>query len=261
MNGPGAAEGTPKGGQTAAFFDVDGTLASSNVVEAFLDYRLSRLPRWRRWGWLAFFASRLPYYAALDTIDRSRFNEVFFRNYAGVPQQELEQWARGAVQGFWMPRLFPRGMEQLHRHRQQGHRIILVAGGLEAVLRPLASWLEVDSLVGTGAEVKEQRLTGGLLGGPMAGPAKADATRRIAAAMGIDLMASYAYADSHHDGPFLSCVGHPIAVNPDWRLRRMALRQGWPICLWRHPEGSRREGWRRSLLRPAVPGEGGKRPW
>ena len=219
---------------TAAFFDVDGTLASSDVVGAFLDFQLSRLSPWRRWGWLAFYFPKLPYYAAVDLVSRSRFNETFFRNYAHVDCEELERWAREAVQGFWQPHLFPRALEQLRRHREQGHRIILVGGGIEPVLRPLARWLEVDLLVGAEAQIVGTRLTGGLVTGPMSGSAKAEATRRVATDLGVDLGRSYAYADSYHDRPFLDSVGHPVAVNPDWRLRRVAQREGWPICTWRH---------------------------
>ena len=51
----------------------------------------------------------------------------------------------------------------------------------------------------------------------------------LAAAEGIDLDASTAYSDSHTDLPFLEAVGHPVAVNPDRRLRRLARERGWPM--------------------------------
>jgi HAD superfamily hydrolase (TIGR01490 family) len=216
------------------------------VVAALLDFQLARLPLWRRWAWLALFLPRLPYYAALDTLDRGRFNVAFYRHYARVPRDELERWAEAALQRFWMPRLFPRGLEPLGRHRAQGHRSVLIAGGLDVVLRPLAAWLGADLLAGAQAELAEDRLAGRLVAGPMAGQAKAEAARRTAAALGVDLAASYAYGDSYHDLPFLRCVGHPVAVNPDWRLRRYALRHGWPICVWR-PGG----------LGPAAPDRAG----
>ena len=218
----------------AAFFDVDGTLASSNVVRALMDFQLARLSSWRRWGWLATFAPRLPYYAVLDTVSRGRFNQVFFQNYAHVSCDELDRWAAGAVDGFWKAHLFPRAVEQVRRHQEQGHRTILVAGGVEPVLRPLASWLGVDLLVGAELQRDGSRLTGNLVGGPMIGSAKANATRQAAQQLSISLEESYAYTDSYHDRPFLAAVAHPVAVNPDWRLRRVALREGWPICTWRH---------------------------
>jgi phosphoserine phosphatase len=49
---------------------------------------------------------------------------------------------------------------------------------------------------------------------------------------GIDLTDSYAYSDSISDLPMLEAVGHPVAVNPDGALRRIAREAGWEIMLF-----------------------------
>jgi phosphoserine phosphatase len=53
--------------------------------------------------------------------------------------------------------------------------------------------------------------------------------RELAATEGIDLAASYAYSDSGSDLPMLRTVGHPVVVNPDAELRRVARQEGWEI--------------------------------
>src|SRR5688500_9442717 len=58
---------------------------------------------------------------------------------------------------------------------------------------------------------------------------KAEAIRELAAREGIELDASYAYSDSESDLPMLRAVGHPVAVNPDTTLQRVAREQGWGI--------------------------------
>ena len=57
---------------------------------------------------------------------------------------------------------------------------------------------------------------------------KARAIARAGGREGIDLAASYAYSDSD---PTCRCssVGHPVAVNPDAELARLARRNGWEI--------------------------------
>jgi len=55
--------------------------------------------------------------------------------------------------------------------------------------------------------------------------------RAWAAAEEVDLGESFAYSDSIYDVPLLSAVGHPYAVNPDLRLRLVALTRRWP-SLW-----------------------------
>jgi len=58
---------------------------------------------------------------------------------------------------------------------------------------------------------------------------KAQAIRELAEREGIDLAASYAYSDSESDLPMLRAVGHPVAVNPDKELARVAREEGWEI--------------------------------
>ena len=58
---------------------------------------------------------------------------------------------------------------------------------------------------------------------------KAQAIEELAAREGIDLAASYAYSDSESDLPMLRAVGHPVAVNPDGALARIAREEGWEV--------------------------------
>ncbi len=51
----------------------------------------------------------------------------------------------------------------------------------------------------------------------------------LADAEGLDLTASYAYSDSESDLPMLRLVGHPVAVNPDAELERVAREAGWEV--------------------------------
>ncbi|MDQ2725073.1 MAG: hypothetical protein M3Y36_06215, partial [Actinomycetota bacterium] len=44
---------------------------------------------------------------------------------------------------------------------------------------------------------------------------------------GVVLADSWAYSDSATDVPMLEAVGHPVAVNPDRALRRIAVDRGW----------------------------------
>jgi phosphoserine phosphatase len=53
--------------------------------------------------------------------------------------------------------------------------------------------------------------------------------RGLAEREGIDLTRSTAYSDSHTDLAFLEAVGNPVAVNPDKRLRAIALTRDWPV--------------------------------
>ena len=102
----------------------------------------------------------------------------------------------------------------------------------ELVADALARDLGFDGAIGTVAEVVGGRYTGRTLQARHA-VGKAAAVRDLAEREGIDLAASTAYSDSHTDLPFLEAVGHPIAVNPDRQLRRVAAERGWPVLRFR----------------------------
>jgi HAD superfamily hydrolase (TIGR01490 family) len=170
----------------------------------------------------------------LDMLSRERFIEVFHRIYADVSRSDLQRWADEAGERYWRRRLFPEALQQLYSHRGQGHRVVLISGGIEPVLGPLAEILQPDALVAAQPEIKDGRLTGQLENGVLSGRKKAEAAREVADALGVDMERSYAYADSHGDVELLESVGHPVAVNPDRKLRRLSRRRGWPIRVWRH---------------------------
>jgi putative phosphoserine phosphatase/1-acylglycerol-3-phosphate O-acyltransferase len=89
----------------------------------------------------------------------------------------------------------------------------------------------MDDVVATKYAVRDGKFTGRLDGGFVWGSGKLDAARRWATARGIRLKDSFAYSDSVYDVPLLSAVGHPVAVNPDARLRAVAWARRWPL-LW-----------------------------
>ncbi len=220
------------GANVGAFFDVDGTIANSNLIHPYADFRLSNAGPIGKMAWLARIASSLPYYAVLDTLNRAWFNRAFIRSYKGVHVERLYSWARSRGREFWSSRLYPAAVTRIQFHQEQGHKIVLVTGGLKPVVEPLAQMLNADGLGAVVPETVGSRLTGETVGGVLSGAAKAKTAVRMADELGIDLNSSYAYADSYADVEFLQCAAHPIAVNPDRRLRRVVRARGWESHRW-----------------------------
>ena len=61
--------------------------------------------------------------------------------------------------------------------------------------------------------------------------------RQWAQERGVDLADCWAYADSVSDLPMLAAVGHPVAVNPDEALRKVAKERDFAIADWDLPYG------------------------
>ena len=81
--------------------------------------------------------------------------------------------------------------------------------------------------------------TGELAEPPLSADGRASLAARLAAEHGVDLADCHAYGDSISDLPLLELVGHPVAVNPDFRLAREARRRGWGVVDWETEPGAR----------------------
>ncbi|MFA0751760.1 MAG: hypothetical protein SLRJCFUN_002163 [Candidatus Fervidibacter sp.] len=216
----------------AAFFDVDGTLTRTNVIVPLAWYQRAHLSRWRYRFWLTGILMRAPFYWLIDRFDRAAFVRLFYRRYAGLPVEQVRRWHREHFTTTLLPLIRQDALTCVRRHQEQGHRIVFVTGNLDFVLSPLAEWLGAD-LLAASLEERDGLFTGRLASSPMVGKAKAEAALRYAQRHGIVLRESYAYGDSISDAFLLALVGHPIAVNPDRPLRRLACRNGWRIVAWR----------------------------
>lgn len=216
-------------GSVAAFFDVDGTLTRTTILHPLIWHQRSRLPSLRFAAWLARLALDVPQYVLTDRRDRAAFNRLFYRRYAGLVAEEVRRFHREAFARTLQPRLFPEAIEKVAWHRAQGHRVILLSGGIDLTLQPLADFLGAHELICNRLGEKNGVLTGEMATVPMVSAEKAHAIRR---SIGFDLERSYAYGDSKSDVPMLECVGNPVAVNADRRLGALARQRGWPVLQW-----------------------------
>jgi HAD superfamily hydrolase (TIGR01490 family) len=217
----------------AAFFDVDGTLTKTTILDPLIWYQCAHLSRLRFLLWAAGLIVQAPQYWLIDRRSRSQFNRVFYRRYAGLSAADLRAWHRRTFSGNLQRRLFPAGLDCVREHQRQGHRIVLVTGALDFVMQPLAEFVQADDLLAIQLQECDGIFTGELNSSPIADEHKALLLRAHAQQHGIDLAQSFAYGNSLGDAPMLACVGHAVAVNPDRRLKALASEHGWRVVEWR----------------------------
>ncbi len=161
--------------------------------------------------------------AGTDAI-RERVSEML----EGAKVRDLQRLSGGVLAGV-LPRLYPRMLELAYEHQDAGRPIFICTAAAQEMAELMAIVLTFDGAVGSVAEVIDGVYTG-REGGPFNyREGKAQAIRELAEREGIDLAASYAYSDSESDLPMLRLVGHPVAVNPDKELARVARAEGWEI--------------------------------
>ncbi|MDE0299948.1 MAG: HAD-IB family hydrolase [Candidatus Poribacteria bacterium] len=218
--------------QVAAFFDVDGTLVNSTIVHYYVRFRLQLLHPLIRPFWLAGFLLKIPYYLLLDNLSRTKFNQVFYRNYRGMEVERLKRLALDTFDALLGSKIFPEGADQVREHKAKGDLVVLVTGSLDFIMAPLADYLDADHTLSMSLTEHHGKFTGELMTTPLGEEEKARVAKAFAHEHGIDLAASFAYGDSRADLPMLRCVGTPVVVNPGKALRQIATESGWKICEW-----------------------------
>jgi HAD superfamily hydrolase (TIGR01490 family) len=146
----------------------------------------------------------------------------------GVRVLDLQRLAPRVLEGV-LPRLYPQMLEVAYAHQDAGRPVYICTAAGQEIAEMLAHVCAFDGGIGSVSEIQDGVYTG-RPGGPFTyREGKAEAIRLLAEEREIDLAASYAYSDSESDLPMLRLVGHPVAVNPDRELERIAHENAWEI--------------------------------
>jgi alcohol-forming fatty acyl-CoA reductase len=225
------------GNGVAAFFDMDGTLLSSNVIETYLWVRLRELDGGERLAELGRIASKVPNLVQAERRSRSEFLRGIYREYDGARLADLDAVVDAHLTSHVLSRLSPDAVRRIREHRAAGHHTVLITGAIRPLTRPLAPLFDHIEAADLAVDARGV-CTGFLAASPLVGESRAAWMRSYAEDNGIDMAASYGYADSHSDLPLLEAVGNPVAVRPDVPLYRHARRSHWDVVDWASPTGS-----------------------
>lgn len=136
-----------------------------------------------------------------------------------------------------VPQIQPYARQLIAEHQAAGRLVVMATTSPAALCEPLGELLGLDGVVSTQYGIDDDRYSGTVDGHYVWGTGKLDAVAEWANGNDVDLELSYAYSDSYYDQPLLGAVGHPVVVNPDPRLRVVALARRWPVRELDVPDG------------------------
>jgi phosphoserine phosphatase len=106
----------------AAFYDLEGTLVSTNLVHTLSFYAR------RQQGLMASFKKSaatmlgLPVFAVTDQYSRKVFNDLYFQRYKGQSEDRLRYFAHELFEQVIKPAVFPGAYELIEKSRKLGLR-------------------------------------------------------------------------------------------------------------------------------------------
>ena len=213
-----------------ALFDLDHTLLPIDSDQSWGHFTTTL-------GWtdaVAFTQKNDAFYAhyqagTLDIHDYVRFATEAFRIR---PRVEAEAAHARFMREVIQPAIRPQALALLEKHRAAGEQLLIITATNEFVTRPIAHALGVDELIAVELVRDAQGwYSGEIAGVPSLREGKVERLQQWLHQRGLDwnTVETTFYSDSSNDIPLLQRVNHPVATNPDAKLKALALEKGWPI--------------------------------
>ena len=149
----------------------------------------------------------------------------FLRLFKGFTRAEFDAMAAWIVTHELAPLCYEPVLAELQQFRAKGYRVLILSGLFDPLPKLLAEHLGLSGGLGTPMAVENDIVLGKTTTPFNVGPRKAAQLAPYA----HNGLIHTAYGDSSRDIPMLEISRHPVAVNPDAKLREVATARGWRI--------------------------------
>lgn len=185
----------------------------------------------------------------LDAELHDAMNEEFFRQYkegtldihafldfqlaplARHTRRELDAWHEDFMATRIRPIITVAARERVAQHTANGDLLAIVTATNSFVTGPICRELGIPHLVATIPAQANGIFSGKPRGLPAFREGKVERVEAWLESMGLwwgSFGESWFYSDSHNDLPLLEKVTHPVAVDADDTLVKIATTRGWP---------------------------------
>jgi HAD superfamily hydrolase (TIGR01490 family) len=172
----------------------------------------------------------------LDIHDYVRFATDAVRRQGAIKAEAAHaEFMRSVIE----PAIRSQALDLVRAHQQAGDAVVIVTATNEFVTRPIAQAFGVAELIAVelARDVRDAAtggsgwITGEIAGVPSAREGKVTRVAQWLHHRGLawaDVETTF-YTDSINDLSLMETVTHPVATNPDARLRTLAETRGWRI--------------------------------
>lgn len=210
-----------------AIFDLDNTLLSIDSDHAWGEFLLEQ----GAVDPIAYREANERFMADYNagTLDMAAFLEIALKPLADNTPEQLAAWHQQFMASKIEPNILPKAEELLARHRTKGDTLLIVTATNLFITAPIAERLGVDHLIAVEPERIDGRYTGRVSGTPSYREGKVTRLEQWLHDQDLTMEGAWFYSDSHNDLPLLEIVEHPVAVDPDDTLRKVAEERQWRI--------------------------------
>ena len=125
------------------------------------------------------------------------------------------------------------GKEIINRAIQNGKTVVIATATNDFVTRPIADLFNVQTLIATEFEIKNQQFTGKVIDAPCFREGKLNKVQKWVDDNNFDLSKASFYSDSFNDLPLLEKVKTPVIVDGDDKLVEIGKNRDWDCVSFR----------------------------
>ncbi len=204
-----------------AIFDLDGTLIRWSGERRFIPWMILKL----KLNPLKFIP-----FTIRSIKDKNFYSTKLY--YKGEEKEKIEKLASLFFSSNSLKKMvFNGGKNEIERLKKEGYKLILLTGAPYFIAENFKI-LGFDLIISCELEVIDGKFTGEIIRYP-GGKVKKEIVLKLSKELSIDLSLSRGYGNSYEDREFLSLMGFPFAVNPSFKLKKIAKKMGWEIRKWK----------------------------
>jgi HAD superfamily hydrolase (TIGR01490 family) len=209
-----------------AFFDLDRTIISENSGKILIQhaYRKGLISkRYVLWGT---YLSLLYKFKLKDPVIIIKTITKWLK---GIEESALIELAVEIFNKSLKISIRPEVEEKIKLHKKNGARIVILSSSVYPICKAIADHLKIDDIICTHLETSNGIFTGRPDGSFCFNEEKVERLTKYCELNNTSLESTWYYGDSDADLPALRIVGNPVCVDPDRKLRRKAILNGWEI--------------------------------
>jgi len=209
-----------------AFFDLDRTIISENSGKILIQHAYRKGLISRRYVLWGTYLSLLYKFKLKDPVIIIKTITKWLK---GIEEPALNELAFEIFNNILKKSIRPEIVEKIKLHKKSGAQIVILSSSVYPICKAIADHLGIDDIICTRLETSNGIFTGRPDGSFCFNEEKVERLTEYCELNNTSLESTWYYGDSDADLPALRIVGNPVCVDPDRKLRRKALLNGWEI--------------------------------
>lgn len=207
-----------------AIFDIDGTITRKSSERFFIRYLLRQGTFNYTHLLKTFFLFVIKH--PLQVRTGFKQNKMYLRH---LKEPDLERLANECFNREIIPSVKTELTDEIEKRRSEGYKILLLSGSLPCLVEPMLDYVKADFMICSEIEIKDGICTGETTALHPYGKNKKKLAEKFCKERGFDMMQSCAYANEWADRFLLEAAAEAVAVDPDGKLKKLAVSKTWEI--------------------------------